>query len=201
MKKLLSIATLMTLLASCEKNTEKIPAYEVNSTTSVAEWKGSAPDHFHVGSFAVEGSLTTTPSGLIKAGSFVLPIASIKNFDLPDEVKPQLLEHLKSPDFFNMVLHPNAEFKITKVQPYAQQDANAITGANYLLTGDFTMVGQTHEISFPAKISYTTDSLKAEATFQLDRTQWGMNSYTDPHQGLYIYPNVDMHLKVAAGKK
>jgi polyisoprenoid-binding protein YceI len=200
MKKLLSIATLMTLMASCEKNKETATTYEVNNTTSVAEWKGATPDHFHVGSFEVKGSLTTTPSGSIKDGSFVIPIASIKNFDLPDEVKPQLLEHLKSPDFFNMALHPNAEFKITKVQPYTKGEGSAIAGANYLITGDFSMIGQTHSISFPTKITYTADSLKAEATFQLDRTKWGMNSYSDPNQELYIYPNVDMHLKIAAGR-
>ena len=100
-----------------------------------------------------------------------------------------------------MALYPNAEFKITKVQPYNKAETGAISGANYLITGDFTMVGQTHPISFPAKINYTTDSVKTEATFKLDRTKWGMNSYTNPDEGLYIQPNVDMHLKIAAGRK
>jgi polyisoprenoid-binding protein YceI len=70
--------------------------------------------------------LTTTSNGHIKDGSFVIPIASIKNFDLPDEVKPQHLQHLESPDFFNMALHPNATFQITKVQPYSKAEDGAI---------------------------------------------------------------------------
>jgi polyisoprenoid-binding protein YceI len=201
MKKFLSIATLVTLMASCEKNKDTVTTYEVNHTNSVAEWEGHAPDHSNSGSFDVKGSFTANSKGNIKSGSFVIPIASIKNFNLPDEVKPQLLQHLKSADFFNMALYPNAEFKITKVQPYNKAEAGAISGANYVITGDFTMVGQTHPISFPAKINYTADSVKTEATFKLDRTKWGMNSYTDPDEGLYIQPNVDMHLKIAAGRK
>jgi len=201
MKKFLSAALLLGVLASCQKNRNESTTYAVNNTTSVAEWKGAAPDHFHIGSFNVTGTINSKGNGQIKSGDFVIPIASIKNFDLPDEVKPQLLNHLKSPDFFNMALHPNAEFKITKVVPYFKADTAAVSGANYLVTGDFSMVGQTHSISFPAKISYTADSLKTEALFKNDRTKWGMKSYSDSTQGLYILPNVAIHLKIQAGRK
>src|SRR5215217_5222127 len=201
MKKVFSMALLVAVLASCKKSDTKTTTYDVNSAISVAKWKGSALDHFHVGSFNVSGTLRSNGNGIIKEGSFVIPIASIENFDLQDPVKQELLNHLKSPDFFNMALHPNAEFTITKVTPYVKEDTAAITGANYLVTGDFTMVGETHSISFPAKITYNMDSLKTEATFKIDRTKWGMKSYSDPKQGLYILPDVDIHLNIKAGQK
>ncbi|MFT4024017.1 MAG: hypothetical protein QM664_09575 [Flavihumibacter sp.] len=53
---------------------------------------------FSPGSFAVKGSVKADKKG-VSRGHFTIPIASIKNFDLPDEVKPELLDHLKSPIF------------------------------------------------------------------------------------------------------
>lgn len=200
MKKMASIALLVATMVSCSKNKTEASFYEVNRATSVAEWKGAAPDHFHTGSFAVTGSVRCNGAGIIKDGSFVIPIASITNFDLPDPVKQDLLNHLKSPDFFNLALHPNAEFRITKVTPYSKADTTAIAGANYLVTGNFSMVGETHSINFPAKITTTKDSLKTEAVFKIDRTRWGMKSFTDPAKGLYILPNVDIHLNIQAGR-
>jgi polyisoprenoid-binding protein YceI len=200
MKKVLSFAFVALLAVSCKKNDQASFAYEVTDT-SVAEWTGRATDHANQGLFEVTGSFTTTANGIIKEGKFVIPISSIDNYNLPEEVKPQLLEHLKSPDFFNVLLHPTAEFVITKVQLYSGGVEGAIEGANYLLTGDFTMVGQTHPVSFPARVAYAGQKVTAEATFKLDRTKWGMTSYSDPGQGLYIYPDVDMHLDIEATRK
>lgn len=200
MKKVLSFALIALMAVSCKKNEQASFTYDV-SDTSVAEWEGHASDHSNTGLFEVSGSFTTTANGLIKGGRFVIPIASIDNYNLPEEVKPQLLEHLKSPDFFNVVLHPTAEFVITKVQAYTGGVEDAIEGANYLLTGDFSMIGQTHPVAFPARVAFAGNKITAEATFKLDRTRWGMTSYTDPSQGMYIYPNVDMHLDIEATRK
>ena len=200
MKQVLSLAIVALMAVSCKKNEQAPAAYEV-AETSVIDWDGHASDHSNQGSFDVSGTLVSTSNGLIKEGRFVIPIASIDNYNLPDEVKPQLLEHLKSADFFNMVLFPTAEFVITKVQPYAGGVDGAIEGANYLITGDFSMVGQTHKLSFPARITHTTQKINAEAYFPLDRTKWGMNSYTNPNEGLYIEPNVDIHLEIEAFRK
>lgn len=202
MKKLLSIALIAASMASCKKeNTNKATTYTVNDATSRAEWKGSATDHFHIGSFKVTGEVMTSSKGVVNDGYFLIPIASIEDFDLTDPTKQVLLEDLKSENFFNLARHPNAGFHITKAEPYTQASEGAVNGANYLITGDFRMVGQTHELSFPAKITATADSIITEATFNLDRTKWGMTIYSDPSQALYIYPNVNIHLKAYAAKK
>lgn len=151
MKQLLSFLVFAALLSGCNKDKKQSITYKVNDGTSVALWKGAAPDHFHIGSFKVAGSISSKANGTIKDGSFVIPIASIENFNLPDPVKQQLLDHLKSPDFFNLALHPNATFRITKVAPYTISDANAIAGANYLLTGEFQYGGCNPFYFFPRK--------------------------------------------------
>jgi polyisoprenoid-binding protein YceI len=188
------------LLGSCKKNDEAQTNRYALDSTSRAEWKGYKPDGHHAGSFAVISQNLVAENGTLKSGDFVIPIATIDNFDLPDAVKPALLEHLKSPDFFNLALHPEARFSITKVTPYAGGEITAVEGANYLIHGNFTLLNKTNPIRFPARVTVTGGKINAEAILQIDRTQWGMNSFSDPAGPLYILPRVDLHLKLA-GKK
>lgn len=188
-------------LFSCARNGAGIStAFEVDAVSSSIEWKGSAPDHFHTGAFDVTGSLTANRHGQIKSGTFRIPIASIRNFDLEDPLKEQLLTHLKSADFFNLLVYPEARFQITATQPYQQKDATAIDGANVLITGDFTLIGQTHRLSFPAKVTMNGEQIDTEARFNLNRLGWGMNSFSDPEQSLYILPDVAITLHIRTVK-
>jgi polyisoprenoid-binding protein YceI len=167
--------------------------FKADEQNSVIEWKGSAPTHFHEGAFKVSGNLQTNGKGKITGGDFTIPIASISNIDLTNEAEREaLLNHLKSPDFFNIALHPDARFHITKVEPYT----SAGSSANTIITGDFTMVGQTHSIQIPAKVIAEHEKISAEGSFKLNRLQWGMNSYNDPEQQLYILPDVDIKLQL-----
>ncbi|MNJ87419.1 YceI-like domain protein [compost metagenome] len=58
------------------------------------------------------------------------------------------------------------------------------------------MIGQTHPISFPAKIIMNKESLQIEAIFKIDRTKWGMLMDSDPEEPLYILPNVNIKLNI-----
>ncbi len=200
MKKLLALLLIATSIVSCGTKNQKQTDYNVNETLSKAEWKGSAPDHFHIGSFKVTGALTATSAGKVTGGDFVIPISSIQDYDLPDPVRQTLLEDLKSPNFFNLVTHPYAKFHVTKAEPYTTTDTSAVKNANYMLTGDFSMIGQTHSISFPVKVNTYANGIVAEATFNINRKQWGMNIYGDPSKPLYILPDVNIHLTVHAAK-
>lgn len=205
MKKIISTAMLafVIIFGSCQK-TETSPKqkYSLDEDTSVAEWTGYGQGIQHDGSFAVTGQDLEVVNGRLKSGSFRIPISSIKNFNLPPEVKDLLLNHLKSPDFFNMALHPEARFTISRVTPLQPGAANAIEGANHLVTGDFTLLGKTNQISFPAKITVSGESFLAEAILKLDRTKWGMTYGADPALGEhYIAPDVDLHLKLSGRKQ
>ncbi len=91
--------------------------YALDTEKSVVEWSGSSPKVTHQGSFEVTCEGIEVVDGQVKSGTFVIPIASIKNFDLPKAIKPVLLKHLKSEDFFNLALFPEAKFNITEVKP------------------------------------------------------------------------------------
>jgi polyisoprenoid-binding protein YceI len=201
MKQLFFITLLIAAFSACKKSGQPtVTTYDVNSTTSKISWKGSASDHFHIGAFNLNGTVITNPDGTVKSGDFTIPVSSIIDFDLPDPARSQLLDDLKSINFFNVALNPDSKFHITSISPYTAVDTSAVSGANYLLTGDFTMVGETHPICFPASISLSGDSLKTEAKFKLDRTKWGMTIYNDPSKPLYIYPDVSIALHIRAAK-
>ena len=200
MKSILLAGAAAALIIGCKQVETNNPVFKVDRNASKIEWKGSAPDHFHVGSFDVEGGIEAGPDGRVKGGEFTIPTASITDYDLPDPVRQTLLDDLKSANFFNMAKYPDTNFKITKIGAYGGKDTIAVANANYLLTGDFTMLGQTHSITFPAHIGIENDSLVTEANFKLDRTKWGMNIYSDPKQKLYIIPDVNISLKVRAAK-
>lgn len=188
----LRIMAFCALAACSQKDTNTTTAYKVNESQSSIEWKGSAPTHFHRGAFKVSGTLQTNKERKITGGDFNIPIASISNFDLSGEEQNELLKHLKSSDFFNVAIHPEARFHITKVEDYT----DASSPANAKITGEFTMIGATHSISFPAIVKVENGKLSAEGNFTLNRLNWGMNSYNDPEKGLYILPDVDLVIKI-----
>lgn len=198
MKYLSAPVVALTLLMSCQKDEKTTSTYIVKEDASKVEWKGSATDHFHEGSFDVEGELKMNDKGEVSAGDFIIPIASISNYDLPEGPREELLRHLKSPDFFNLALHPNAKFHITSVSPYLGGSDSAVKGANYLVTGDFSMIGQTHEISFPAKITSDGATVHTDAYFKINKLKWGMTSYNDPEESLYLLPEVEITLNITS---
>lgn len=199
MKKVLAFVTLAIAIMSCEKNKNEKLTYRVNETASKVEWKGAAPTHSHAGSFKVSGTLYANKKGLVTGGEFLIPISSLDNYDLTDTIKPQLLHHLLSPDFFNVILHPYAKFKISSIISYPEPDTGLVKDPNYLITGEFKMIGNTQRITFPCKISAVGDSLFSEAAFKIDRTKWNMNAYNDPQQELYILPDVNIYLTMRSG--
>ncbi|ANH83203.1 hypothetical protein A8C56_21465 [Niabella ginsenosidivorans] len=184
---------LSVLTACSNKGTISLTDFNADEDSSAVEWKGSAPTHFHRGAFKVSGNLQTDGKGKITGGDFSIPVASISNFDLTNTAeREQLLNHLKSPDFFNMAVHPEARFHITKAAPYN----NPASSANTMITGDFTMIGQTHSIQIPAVIKTEKNKITVEGSFKLNRLQWGMSSFNDPEADLYILPDVDITLKL-----
>ncbi|MDN5733524.1 MAG: YceI family protein [Psychrobacter sp.] len=120
----------------------------------------------------------TIPMGSLSTG--------LKEFD----------SHLKSADFFNVKEHPTAYFKSTNWQ----FDGNNVKS----VTGDLTLLGQTHPVTLTATKFNCYDSplLNAEACggdFEttIDRTKWGLNTYTDGG----MMKNIKLVVQVEGSKK
>ncbi|WP_316812181.1 YceI family protein [Pedobacter heparinus] len=190
------MATLVFLLGCKDSDTALKGNYALDDN-SVVEWKGTMENGFNNGSFDIAENHIEVEKGQIKAGEFVIRIASIKNFNQQEPaVREQLLTHLKSDAFFNLARYPEASFKITSVNKYAGNMPDAIANANFVITGDFSMLGKTNQISFAAAIKLNGNKLEVEADFMIDRTRWGMDYASDPAAEMFIHHNVGLHFKL-----
>ena len=204
-KQIILLVAAATMLWNCTDHDVTTTNYELDSSKSVAEWKGYLKTgYFNEGTIAVESESLIVKDGKIFSGSFDIPMSSIVNLNLPtDELKHQLVHHLQSADFFNMVVHPGASYDITSVTPYSGSNSEDIPGANYFVNGTLTILGKINVVSFPAKIVMASDKFTVEANVKFDRTKWGITYAADPALPAenYIEPLIDIHLKLEGNKK
>jgi polyisoprenoid-binding protein YceI len=117
----------------------------------------------------ISGSITTSASGLITQGEFVLDMNTIKNVDIkPESSAKDLEDHLKSEDFFAVAKYPRANFSILKVIP----ESTVTDPQQVRVTGLLTIKGITNQIVFPAAINRNKESVSIKAELTIDRTKW-----------------------------
>ncbi len=136
--------------------------FPLTGSNTEIKFVGTKPQGKHDGGFK-----TVTGNASVKgtdATSLQLKLDIDVNSLYSDNDK--LTTHLKSPDFFGVKSNPKAMFEVTKVEK---------DGADYKVTGDFTMLGKKNSITIPAKIAATDDSLTLTTSFSIDRTKWGMS--------------------------
>ena len=112
-----------------------------------------------------------------------------------------MVNHLKSDDFFSVEKNPVATFTITKIAPYSAKKDEAAT---HYVTGNLTIKGITHEISFPAEITFSDDLMTAKAAFAIDRTKWNVRfrsgSFFENLGDKMIYDDIKFDLTLVAEK-
>ena len=116
----------------------------------------------------------------------------------------KLRPHLMSGDFFDADKFSTAKFEITKVEPYQRNasDTSIVEGANFSVSGNFTLKDVTKNITFPARIDLDDNTLKAKGNFDIDRTQWNMNYGNDKTLGdKFISETVNIELNLVAKKQ
>lgn len=102
-------------------------------------------------------------------------------------------EHIKSGDFLNVAEHPTITFVSKKVELTSET-----TGK---VTGDFTMIGQTHEETFDVVLNkYAPSPFNPEimvagftVSGEIDRTKYGMG-YGAPAIGAVMPLRVDLEI-------
>ena len=150
--------------------------YTIDVAGSTIGWIGTKVGGQHNGTFNLtEGSLIVD-GGNITGGSFSIDMASVNVLDLQDDNKPKLEGHLKSADFFAVDSFPTASFAITEVKPFdAATMTSKLEGATHLISGNLTMRGTTKNVTFPAIVTIEGNTVTAQADFNIDRSEWGVN--------------------------
>ena len=112
------------------------------------------------------------------------------------ESKNTPIKHLKSPDYFDVEKFPISTFSITKV-------AYAVRG-NIKVTGNLTIKGITHPVTFPAKIKVKDGMAEANGKVVIDRTQWGIRyrsgKFYDNLADQAVSDNIEFLMKIVAKK-
>jgi polyisoprenoid-binding protein YceI len=136
---------------------------KLTSENTTVKFTGSKKDGKNDGSFKkLDGTLSLDGSDVSKAKvSVTIDINSITTDH------KLLTSHLKSPDFFDAKKFPQATFVSKKIT------GNKNKG--YTVTGDLTMHGVTHAVTFPATTTVTDGTTTVSAQFSIKRSDWGIN--------------------------
>ena len=135
---------------------------------STIQWTGRAA----IGEYALSGTIQSKGGKLhlennrISSGTVMIDTRTLKA-----EI-PQLEQHLKGPDFFDVTKYPDAGFEITSVS--YQDDLQCS------LNGTLTIKGVSQAMNFPATLSQTADGLQISGKVRIDRTKFGI-TYNSPN--------------------
>jgi len=174
--------------------------YAVSVNDSKLAWTGKKVTGQHNGTINISEGTFNVDGGTITAGNFIIDMSSIANEDLAEapDMQAKLLGHLASPDFFNVAEHPKATFEITSVTELTGDAA----AATHEISGNLTIKGISKEITFPAKVSVNDGTFKAEADFNIDRTEWdiryGSGKFFEDLGDKTIYDDINLKLALVA---
>ena len=130
------------------------------SEGSTIGFTGSKVTGSHDGGFKKFNGHLVVKDGVLEAGEVVIDMTST----FSDAEK--LTGHLKSADFFDVENIPESTFSITAVSEQADK--------TYELSGNLTLHGVTKNITFPAQISSTDETLSVQAEFDINRKDFGI---------------------------
>jgi polyisoprenoid-binding protein YceI len=183
----MSLRSLATALAALTLATAA-PAdmLKFNNNASTIEFTGTKKDGMHSGGFRKFTGTIDAPSGDFGKGKVTVEIRT----DSLTSDNDKLTAHLKSPDFFDVRKYPTATFTSTGIKSI-RDDA----GITHLLTGDLTLLGTKKSLTIPVRVARTATGLKLDATFTLNRKDFGMTY----GQG-QVNNDVTVKLMVQAGK-
>ncbi|WP_448528170.1 YceI family protein [Raineya sp.] len=180
---------------------------KVDLANSIVTWVGTKPTDKHNGTFNLSEGSISVKEGKIVGGKFVIDINTLKVLDLPADSKEnaKLTGHLKSGDFLDAEKFPTATFEVVSVEPYKADTTQKVSekdkeytleNPTHSITGNLTMKGVTKSITFPAAVKLEANKLEAEAKFNINRKDWGMEwGITDK----LISNTVHMGFKISAG--
>ncbi|GAB4425292.1 MAG: hypothetical protein OHK0039_42960 [Bacteroidia bacterium] len=169
--------------------------YTVDAAASTLYWKGNKVAYNHYGTLAIKGGSFAVQGGQLAAGTVEIDMNSIVDIDITDpNDNAKLVGHLKSDDFFSTAAHPTASLVLTGV--------STDTAGQQMVSGNLTIKGITHQVTFPATIEMTADGLSAKARFSFDRSKWdvrfGSGSFFEDLGDKLILDDIELSLDLKA---
>lgn len=170
--------------------------FKVKADQSVITWKAEKVTGKHHGKISIKEGSLQFEKDVFKGGSFIIDMPSIVVEDLQGQGKSNLEGHLKSDDFFGVETFPTATLVV--------KNAVAKGNGNYDVTGDLTIKGKTHPITFPATITHDGKTATAKAEIKIDRSlydvKYGSGKFFDNLGDKTIYDEFELSVSLVAAQ-
>lgn len=135
----------------------------IDTSQSEINWRGAKVTRHHDGGFHNFSGTVTVDGEQVTGVDVTIDVNSLWSDS------ERLTGHLKTGDFFEVETYPTATFEATQFAPSNTE------GSTHTVTGNLTMHGQTHGVTFPATIEVEDGTVRAEADFIINRRTWGIN--------------------------
>jgi polyisoprenoid-binding protein YceI len=176
--------------------------YNVDYKSSTINWHAEkATGSGHDGTIRVSSGQVVVAKSNIASGKLKVDMNGIACTDLPEgEYNSNLINHLKSPDFFDTAKFPDSNFEVTSVTAKADGKGNT-----HVVAGKITIKGITKDITFPAKVSGDGKSVTIDGDVVLDRSQFDVRFGSETFFGSLgdkaINNDMKLKLHIVANKK
>lgn len=168
----------------------------IDTKESVVTWKGAMQigSNSHTGYVYISKGELRFEKGQLAGGTVEVDMSTIE--DEKHGRDNNLIDHLKDPDFFDVKKFPFSTIAITKVEP--------INGEGKKITGNLTIKGITHPVTFPAKMEVKDGIVKANGKLVIDRTKWNVRYKSKKFYDLLadqtMSDSIEFHIKIVAKK-
>lgn len=168
--------------------------FVIDTKESVVTWKGSSIEGAQAGYAYISKGELMIENGQLMGGTVEIEMNKIEG---PGHGRDNnLINHLKSPDFFDVKKFPFSKIVITR--------GASINGANKKVTGKLTIKGITHPVTFPTKLEVKGGIVQANTKLIIDRTKWGIRynsgKFYDNLANQAISDSIEFNIKIIAKK-
>lgn len=173
--------------------------YNIDIEKSKVNWTCKGVGKQHTGYVKIQSGKINIDTKTITGGFVYINMKSITNTDITDAgFNKNLVDHLKSKDFFASATYPTSTFKILKTERFDVAEGKP----NYKIYGELTIKNTKKPIEFLSTISYTKKSIRVTGDIVLNRTEWGItynsgNYFQDLGDKL-IEDNINLSLDIFA---
>jgi polyisoprenoid-binding protein YceI len=134
----------------------------IDTKESVVAWKGSNSFGRFKGYVYLSKRELMIENDQLMGGTVEVDMNTIENETHQSDI--DFIKHLKHADFFDVKKFPFSKITITRVTTVHVDDKE--------ITGDLTIKGITHPVTFPAKTEVKEGIVKANGKLVIDRTLW-----------------------------
>jgi polyisoprenoid-binding protein YceI len=148
---------------------QKADTYIVDIDKSKIFWACKGVGKEHTGYVTIQSGSVLIDTKTINSGFVYINMKSIVNTDIKDAgFNKNLVDHLKSKDFFASATYQTSTLKIIKTQRLDVPEGQP----NYKINGELTIKGIKKPIEFMSTIKYNKKSIAITGDVTINRTDW-----------------------------